>query len=430
MRNLLFITLLCFVTACSNKSNITNYSDYSIYLKEDWHKEQINRVEKEINFWQNRLERDPGSYINMMECARYATEFHQLTGQVDYLNRADSLFQASSVRLNNKNAELLFALTQSSIATHQFPKALAYCKLAAETDVDPYVLQLLLFDTYLELGEYQNASESLQKIKDQSSFDYLIRKAKWDDKHGRLDAAIHAMELALKSIEKKSKKLKLWTLSNLADMYGHAGRIKEAYNAYLNVLAMEPSNLHCLKGIAWIAFSHDGNTVAARKILQFIISQNDSPEYKLLLAEIADAEKNTAEKLLWISKFINQATEIRYSNMYSKYLVKVFSEELQNHDKALLIAEKELSNRLTPETWEWIAWIKFLQGKKTEALTLVEKYVYGYNYEPEALLHVALIFEANGKLNESRRLFSECLKSSFELGPVLTEKIKNKLKSI
>ena len=116
--------------------------------------------------------------------------------------------------------------------------------------------------------------------------------------------------------------------------------------------------------------------------------------------------------------------------MYSKNLMMVFSEEFQKYDKALMIAEKEINNRFTPETCDWMAWIKYQQGRHKEALSLVEKYVYGYNHEPEALMHVAYIFEANGKVSEARRLLSECLNSSFELGPVLTEKIKEKLKSI
>lgn len=430
MRTTLFIAIVCIVISCNNKGNITDPADYAIYLQDDFIKEKSSKTKQEMNFWYNRLEQDSGSYINMLELARYRLEFHQLTGQVDYLNMADSLLQNSSVKLNHTDAELLYSLTQSSIARHQFPKAAAYCKMAAEAGGDKHILHQLQFDTYMELGDYKNAGRSLQNISDRSSFDYLIRKAKWEDKQGDLDAAIDWMELALKCIDKKSKNLKVWTLSNLGDMYGHAGRIKDAYKAYLEVLKIDPANLYCLKGIAWIAFSHDGNTEEARGILEFIISHHESPDFKLILADIAEAENNSNEKMSWINKFIKQTTDNRYGNMYSKNLVMVLSEEFQKHDNALVIAEKELSNRFTPETCDWMAWIKYRQGRNKEALSLVEKYVFGYNHEPEALMHVAYIFEANGKIGDARRLFSECLKSSFELGPVLTQKIKEKLKEI
>lgn len=430
MRTTLFIAIVCIVIACNNKGNITDPADYAIYLQDDFIKEKSNRTKQEMNFWHNRLKRDSGSYINMLELARHSLEFHQLTGQVDYLNMADSLLQNSSVKLNHTDAELLYSLTQSSIARHQFPKAAAYCKMAAAAGGDKHILHLLQFDTYMELGDYKNAGRSLQNISDRSSFDYLIRKAKWDDNQGDLDAAINCMELALKCIDKKSKNLKVWTLSNLGDMYGHAGRIKEAYNAYLEVLKIDPANLYCLNGIAWIAFSHDRDTEEAKRILQFIISHHESPDFKLILADIAETENNSKEKMSWINKFVKQTTDSRYSSMYSKNLMMVFSEEFQKYDKALMIAEKEIHNRFTPETCDWMAWIKYQQGRHKEALSLVEKYVYGYNHEPEALMHVAYIFEANGKISEARRLFSECLNSSFELGPVLTEKIKEKLKSI
>ena len=51
----------------------------------------------------------------------------------------------------------------------------------------------------------------------------------------------------------------IWTFSNLGDLNGHAGNIKTSYDYYLKTLAVDPNNSYALKGIAWIAFSHEKN---------------------------------------------------------------------------------------------------------------------------------------------------------------------------
>ena len=68
-------------------------------------------------------------------------------------------------------------------------------------------------------------------------------------------SAIKLMEQAFEKVKNAGKILVLLDLSNLADMYGHAGRVKEAYDAYINVLNKDSSYIYALKGIAWIAYS-------------------------------------------------------------------------------------------------------------------------------------------------------------------------------
>jgi tetratricopeptide (TPR) repeat protein len=100
---------------------------------------------------------------------------------------------------------------------------------------------------------------------------------------------------------------------------------------------------------------------------------------------------------------------------------------LNDYDKALAIAEEEVSNRPTPETYDWLAWVLFNKGEKEKAFEIINKYVLGKTFEPDVQLHAAYILQAMGEKEKAMELFNECLASSFELGPVTAKEIKMNL---
>ena len=430
-RNLLFFTvvLVAFVS-CQHKKTITSKQDYNAYLSEGMIAKEAEKVNTEISFWEQRLQKDTGSYVNMLELASNHLRLFRLTGNINALQCGDSLLKGSSAKLNNKDPEILYSLSQNAIAQHQFLAAASYTEAAEKMQGDMYTIRLLQFDASMELGKYNEAYKSLASLKDKSAFDYLIRKAKWEDHRGNLDGAIVLMEQAFEKVKDKKKSLYCWTLSNLADMYGHAGRIDESYKAYLNVLEKDPVNLYCLKGIAWIAYAHDNNTAEAKRILQYILTQTVMPDLKLLLAQIAETEGNKSEKQKLLSEFVATVTQPGYGDMYNKYLIEIYAEELNDHDKAFSLVEKELKNRFTPETCDWMAWTYYNKGEIEKALEYSRSYVHKRTFEPDAAMHTAFIYAANGKTKEARVMLNECLESSFELGPVSVKLIKEKLAAL
>jgi tetratricopeptide (TPR) repeat protein len=425
-----FVLIAGFVivlSSCSNKKNIAKADDYSIFMNAAAITEQVKKLNQELEFWQLRLQADTSSFVNMAEVASYQLRLFKTTGNISSLKAGDSLLKKSSAKLNNTNPELLYSLSQNSVTQHQFLQSASYISAAEKAKGDLYTIRLLEFDTYMELGKFGEAHKSLESLQDKESFDYIIRKAKWEDHKGNLDNAIVLMEKAFEKIKDKNKNLYAWTLSNLSDMYGHAGRIEEAYNGYVSVLKKDPSNLYCLKGIAWIAYAHDNNTKEAKRILEYILSQTDMPDLKLMLGEIATMEDNPQEKKRLIAEFVSTVTKPGYGDMYNKYLINIYTEETNEYDKALAIAEKELANRFTPETCDWMAWVHYKMGHVKKAEELVTGFVKGKTFEPDAVLHTAYIYAANGQTKEAKQMLEECLESSFELGPLTVKEIKEKL---
>lgn len=426
-RILLAAAVVSFLAACNHNNKLAQRQEYDQYMQGGLVSKSVDRIKKEISFWDERLKKDTGSYGNMLELARYYLSLFKQTGDVKMLETGDSLLKRSSAKLNNTDPNILFSISQNSITRHQFKQAAFYNDAADKANGALYTVTLLQFDVDMELGRYADAERRLASMKDKSSFDYLIRKAKLSDHKGDLDNAIRLMEEALEKVKGKNKGLQSWAQSNLADMYGHAGRAEESYRGYLDVLALDPSNLYCLKGIAWIAYSHDHNTEEAKRILHFILSQTKMPDLKLVLAQIAEYENKPAEKNRLLQEFITDVSAPGYGDMYNKYLLHIYSDELPDTAKTRMLAERELKNRFTPETCDWMAWAKYREGNYEEAFKIAKSYVNGQCFEPHTMLHTAFIYAAVGKKAEAKALLNECEKSRFELGPVLSAEVQQKL---
>ncbi|MEP6597491.1 MAG: hypothetical protein ABJA71_16170, partial [Ginsengibacter sp.] len=330
----------------------------------------------------------------------------------------------------DKEASILYALSQNSITQHKFKDAYHFNMAVEKTNSDPYINHLLQFDAGMELGKYYEASEKLADLKEKKSFDYLIRKAKLEDHNGRIENSIKLMEQALLLVKEKNKRAYSWALSNLADMYGHNGRVKDAYNAYLEVLSMDSANLYCLKGIAWIAFSHDKNTVEAKRILKFILTQTSMPDLNLMLADIAEWEGDTKTKEMYLDVFVNEVTKPGYGAMYNKYLIHLYTYDLKDYDKALAIALREIESRPTPETYSWLASVYYNKGEMDKAYEIIRDHVNKRTFEPHAYMNMGFIYAAAGKKDEAKKYLEACGKSSFELGPNAENKIEEKLKML
>ncbi|WP_282088782.1 tetratricopeptide repeat protein [Aquimarina algiphila] len=423
------INLICvlimgtIIISCQKSENtVTNSKDYVAYLQK-----KENQVQKDalvqLKFWNAKIKKDSMQISAMGKAAQVYSNLFQTTGNIKYLKQAEQILAKSVEIAAIKKEGYLLALARNYISQHRFREA----KTAAE---GAYMLnpnkasKMVLFDIYMELGEYDKSKKHLEGIVDQSDYNFLIRLAKWNDYQGNLDATIRNMEKA-KTIAESSKKegLMLWSYTNLADYYGHAGRIQDSYEHYLKALQIDPSNSYAKKGIAWIVYSYEYNPEEALKIIEAIAETHQSPDYFLLKAEIAEYQGNKEDKEQNLKAYFEAINDQRYGDMYNTYTALLLAEEYQEYDIALQIAEKEISNRPTPQSYILKANILNLIGDHEQALKIAKEYVVDKTFEPEVNYQVAQIYKANKLLDEINPIKKELIESNYELGPVLSQKI-------
>lgn len=424
---LLLMVTLIFAVSCNKKSNlqITNPKQYAAYLNVNQNS-TLESAKKEFNFWNQKLQANPGQYPYLSKLASSNSQIFQITGNINQLKQAEQNLVEVNKKTNFNNAGYLRSLAKNYISQHRFNEALDLLIKAEKNGENLQQTNFMLVDVYLELGNLEKVEHYLSKVKNINDFDYLIRLSKYNDHIGNLDNAINYLEKALTIAEaSKNKDLMQWNYTNLADYYGHAGKIEDSYNSYLKALEINPNNSYAKKGIAWIVYSYERNPKEALRILETVIKENETPDYHLLKAEILTYMGNLQEKENQIKIYLSKVADKNYGAMYAKYNVLLFADDTTTVLKALEIANEEVKARPTAQSYDLLAWAYYKNGDAKKAIEITDKHVIGKTFEPEAMLHTAYILKANNKIVEANEILKDLLKSSFELGPLTENELKN-----
>lgn len=407
--------------SCDSET-VVNPKDYSAYLETRINTENLH---SDMQFWSNKLEATPNQYPYLAQRASAYTTIFDTTGEIEYLIQAEEDLLKAVEMTNHKNSAYLKSLAANYISQHRFKEALDLLKQAEAIGDNLSGTKKMLFDVYLELGDYILAEAYLKDIKNPSDFDYLIRLAKWEDYKGNLELAIKHMESAQDIAESSNlNQMRQWSYTNLADFYGHAGAIEKSYQNYLKALALDPHNAYAKKGIAWILYSFEDNPEEALKILNHISTYHKAPDYDLLRAEIAEYNNDLSLKSKALHHYDNAVRNSLYGDMYNAYNVMVYNDEMLLPEHAIEIAQREVHNRPTPASYDLLAWSYYKKGDIKKAISIVDDYVFEKTFEPNVLYHIAEIFKAAGRTSEIIPIKAELLESSFELGPMMERKIQ------
>lgn len=408
---------LLFLVSCQQEETEfkTNSQDYDHFLAS----EPVKTTSKYFQLWDNKIKSDSIQLLSLGNVAGEYSRFFKGTGDIKYLKDAEqSLKKAVEIAAVGKSGYLR-ALARNYISQHRFKEALELAEEARVLGSGVNETQRLLFDLHMELGNYDLANQYLDSIQNMSDFGYLIRVAKWNDHKGDLDTAIQFMEKATAKAESsKNKDLLLWSYTNLADFYGHAERIEDSYKLYLRALRIDPQNAYAKKGIAWIVYSHERNGTEALRILDSIMKKNKSPEYYLLKAEVASFLNDDMLKVQALDSYYKIVGNNKdYGDMYNAHNVD-FLLSMNVEQSAFKLAQEEVNNRPTPESYGWLAYSLLYLGEEQKAMEVIEKHVMGATYEPAILHQAAEIYKANGKKEKVSELKQELMGAAYELGPV------------
>ncbi|WP_320814116.1 hypothetical protein [Flavobacterium sp.] len=426
IKPILLLLISFVVISCSSKSEkqVTNKEDYQSYLIEK-DNQSLKNINNEIDFWQKKYDAAPNQYTYLISLASLYSQKFEITGNIQELYLTEKLLVDCNQRVKGEKVGIHRAIAKNYISQHRFKEALMHLNKAYDLGENKIATEKMLFDVQMELGNYEEAKTKLTAIFDFKDFDYLIRAAKWNDHIGDLDKAIQLMEVAKTIAEQSnSKVLKVWVYSNIADFYGHAGRIEDSYNYYLKTLEIDGSNMYALKGIAWIVFSHERNAEEALQIVDYISTQHSVPDLYLLKADIYDFSGNLSKKRNAVNEYHASLEKNNYGDMYNKYNALLYAEIVGETNKAIIIANKEIENRPTPESYDLLAWAYYNNGDFDKALGIIEKHTIGKSHEPLIVFHNETILKANNKLTKENSNKADLLASIYELGPNLETSIK------
>lgn len=431
MKKILYTLSFIALLSCKNANNdsnssselaaqvtdITQKDDYQDHLFLD-KQASLNDIDGQIKELRAIIEDKPQNILDLSKLASLLDQKFDLTGKVAFLNEAVSLREKVVKYTAIKPESAQRTLAQSYIKQHRFKKADSIVQ-ALGKDYQSKETQYIMFDIAMELGYYDKAEKLLNALRNDSDYNYLIRAAKWNDYKGKLDNTILNMEKALQLANESGKTdWMLWSNSNIADYYGHDGQITKSYEHFLKTLEIDKGNNYALKGIAWIAYSNDAQPEEALQILQVLAENSATPDYDLLLSEIYAHTGDAKQSDQLRNSFLKKVSKGDYGDMYNAYLIDVLATGTkEERSRALEIAEAEVKNRATPETYDLLGYAMLMNDKESAALANHQEHVIGKTFEPVAQMHTAQIYRTNNMDEEANALISELKEARYELGP-------------
>lgn len=422
MRYISTLIMVFFLSACQTDSNdrITDKKDYDKFLVSNPPKTNS----KYFELWNSKIKPDSSQLMSFGIVGGEYNRFFQNTGDIQYLKKAERVLKKAADIANVGRAGRYRALARNYISQHRFKEAKQWADSASAKGSGLNQTQGLMFDVHMELGNYDTAEKYLDSLKNMDDFGYLIRVAKWNDHNGDLDTTIRFMEKAKQKAEhSKNTGLMLWSYTNLADYYGHAGRIKDSYDHYLKTLRIDPENAYAKKGIAWIVFSHEKKPEEAMRILDSVTKNYKSPAYFLLKSEIAEYMGDDLKSVANLENYFRLVQNAAYGDMYNAHNIALYLNETEQYVKAFELAETEVVNRATPESYSFLAYTYLKLGEKQKALNIVKNHIEGKTFEPAVLLRSAEIYKATGSADRVKQLKDELLGATYELGPTTEKEI-------
>ena len=74
---------------------------------------EVETINTEINFWQQKLAADTGSYVYMLEMASNYFRLFRTNGNIDALQKGDSFLKQSSAKLNHTDPDMFILLNKN-----------------------------------------------------------------------------------------------------------------------------------------------------------------------------------------------------------------------------------------------------------------------------------------------------------------------------
>ena len=429
MNKYLIATLLLFslFTACKNeKKPIVSTQFVDSLINNYTQPNAIKANEVDMKFWKDRISSSGTDIVNETKYASTLVGRFHLTGNILDVKSADSILLKLAKNFNNKEAGPYMTLCSHAILHHQFQIADSFLVLAKSIGIKKYENYTTSFDVAFELGRIAEARNNLMKINAENDYGYQFRKSKFAHYNGELDSSILFMQKAYE-LAGEDIGMKQVALSNVGDLYIHAGKLDKAYDCYVDCIRINAADLHSLMGIGWIALVHDNNPKLAEKIFQFVQTKtkSDEPTFKLIMA--AEQSGNKVAEKKYAEAFESVVTNPIYGNMYNKYLIQLYTDVLNNPAKAEALAQKELLNRSTPQTYAWYAYALMKNNKNEDAYKVYQQHISGKPLEGLELYYMGKLMMALNKGYNAQQFFKEAYKNKYDLSPNIVKDLEKEM---
>ncbi len=362
---------------------------------------------------------NPDDTKSLMGIATLFIQEARVTGNYSYYDMAALKYVNDILKKDSLNFQALTLKSLVYLSQHHFADGLAVAQKAKS--INPYYAFVygLMVDGNVEMGYYDSAVASAQKMMDiRPDIRSYSRASYLREIYGDYPGAISAMKMAVDAGAPGDEATE-WSRIQLGHLYENSGDLKNAETQYGIALQERPGYAYAIAGMARLAAAaKDYNkaialyTQADSSVNDFAIKEALADAYRLSGAN----DKAAALENKVIDEMNNQAQAGQNNENIGHYVDRELAYaylNINDYNKALDHAMLEYNRRPgNIDVNECLAWVYYNKGEYAKALPYIKTALKTNSKNPTLLCRAGLIFAKTGDKAMAKISLQQALQSN------------------
>jgi tetratricopeptide (TPR) repeat protein len=314
---------------------------------------------------------------------------------------------------------------------HAFAEAATTARQVIAMGGDPTTAYLLLSDALLELGDYEGSVTALQEAMDRLPDLRAHGRAaylRW--LHNDVEGALESMDDALRAGSRDPEAV-AWCYVDLGMMLWHQAQNDVALRAAEKALALVPDYVPALSLQARVLAAQPPGGPAgpaagidqAIATLERVVERQPGAEELLRLAELLAAQGKHADAARYLARaeLLARHDPLPLALYYARHDME--------HERALVLADKAVSERATIYTHDVLALALLRAGRIEDAAAAMARALALDTPDARLLLHRGLIELAAGHASAARASLEQANQGNPHADPLLARELLDKLEA-
>lgn len=338
-----------------------------------------------------------------------------------------------ALKIDPKRAVAMTGLSWVAGSLHQFDDSISWANQAIAANPNDSAPYGLLGDAQLEMGDYDAAFESYQKMLDvRPDMSSYSRGAHLLYVTGDTRKALWLMQKAIAAGGPYTEN-GAWCKAQLAEMLWSMGALLPAESVVKEALKTAPNNYHLLTMQGRVKEAkHDTNGAIAAYQKAIAVS----PQHNALVAlgdlYLSLGKTDDAEKMFAQVEVTHQHHQ-SHGNHDELYMARFWVDHDRNLDKAREVVEKRIAEKGEPKAisdLDTVAWIYYKLDNITEAKKLIDKAIAKGSPDAFRLFHAGMIYARAGQETKAQRLLIDATNRNPAFHPIFAKMAAAKIREI
>ncbi|MEJ7797804.1 MAG: hypothetical protein WKF42_04825 [Solirubrobacteraceae bacterium] len=324
--------------------------------------------------------------------------------------RAETAFGAA-LRRDPRSVDATIGMATLALARHDFRAGLRYARRARRLGPELARPYSVLVDAQLELGRYEQAGRSLQRMIDlQPSLASYARVSYYRELHGDLAGATQAMRLAVSAGAGAPENV-AYVQTLLGDLLALRGRAGAARLAYAAALASVDGYVPALASRAQLDAAR-GRLPAAIRGYADIARRRPLPPYVIALGEAQQAAGRRADARETFALVDAQRRLLAASGVNTDVELALFEADHGVARRAVELARRSWRDAPSVRSADAVGWALTRAGRATDGLAWARRALKLGSRDPLLLTRAGLSARAAGRSREARRYLRRALQAN------------------